>query len=154
MANAALIGTGAALFCVLILGAIAGLYLMKKKKSGDTTGFFTPRHRRLSCVDRIGIDGGRKLILIRRDNVEHLVMIGGPMDLVVETNIKGAVPASLDAAWTEGSARDLRHEPEAYDNRKAAFGVYPATATAHRARHGDDEEPLTLTPHSEIKATR
>ena len=34
--------------------------------------------------------GGRwagKLVIIRRDNVEHLLMIGGPTDVVVETNI-------------------------------------------------------------------
>jgi hypothetical protein len=38
-------------------------------------------------VDATAIDGRRKLVIIRRDNAEHLLMIGGPTDVVVETNI-------------------------------------------------------------------
>src|SRR5262249_60811057 len=36
------------------------------------------------------------LILVRRDNVEHLLMSGGATDVVVEANIVRAVPASRD----------------------------------------------------------
>ena len=42
---------------------------------------------RLSVTDSARVDENRYLVLVRRDNVEHLVMIGGPADLVVETNI-------------------------------------------------------------------
>jgi flagellar protein FliO/FliZ len=35
---------------------------------------------------------------VRRDNVEHLVMIGGPSDVVVEANIVRAVPALREPA--------------------------------------------------------
>jgi hypothetical protein len=41
----------------------------------------------LAVVDAAKMDGRRHLILIRRDNVEHLLMIGGPTDVVVEPNI-------------------------------------------------------------------
>jgi len=34
-------------------------------------------------------DGRRRLLLIRRDDVEHLVMTGGPIDVVIETGIGG-----------------------------------------------------------------
>jgi hypothetical protein len=36
--------------------------------------------------------------LVRRDNVEHLMMIGGPSDVVVESNIVRAVPALREPA--------------------------------------------------------
>src|SRR5213083_2225871 len=36
----------------------------------------------------------RRLVLVRRDNVEHLLMIGGPSDIVVEQNIVRAVPVT------------------------------------------------------------
>jgi flagellar protein FliO/FliZ len=50
------------------------------------------RQPRLAVVDAAAVDGRRKLVIIRRDNVEHLLMIGGPSDVVVETNIvRGAV---------------------------------------------------------------
>jgi hypothetical protein len=38
-------------------------------------------------IDAAAVDGRRRLVLVRRDNVEHLLMIGGPADLVVEPNI-------------------------------------------------------------------
>jgi flagellar protein FliO/FliZ len=36
-------------------------------------------------VETATVDQRRKLVLVRRDDVEHLVMIGGPVDMVVET---------------------------------------------------------------------
>src|SRR5450756_2169486 len=45
----------------------------------------------LAVIDAATVDGRRRLVLIRRDNVEHLLMIGGPTDLVVEPNIVRAV---------------------------------------------------------------
>ena len=42
---------------------------------------------RLAIIDAAVIDGRRRLVLVRRDNIEHLVMIGGPTDIVVESNI-------------------------------------------------------------------
>ena len=53
------------------------------------TGFLRPRERRLGLVESATIDGRRRLMLIRRDDVEHLVMTGGPVDVVIETGIKG-----------------------------------------------------------------
>src|SRR5262249_9517856 len=38
------------------------------------------------------------LVLIRRDNVEHLLIIGGPTDVVVEQNIVRAAAALREAA--------------------------------------------------------
>src|SRR6476661_8294855 len=58
------------------------------------------RQPRLAVIDAATVDGRRRLVLIRRDNIEHLLMIGGPTDLVVEPNIVRAV-----------SARDVAREP-------------------------------------------
>src|SRR5476649_482836 len=46
------------------------------------------RQPRLAVIDAATVDGRRRLVLIRRDNIEHLLMIGGPTDLVVEPNIR------------------------------------------------------------------
>ena len=40
------------------------------------------RAPRLAVIEAGAVDGRRKLVLIRRDNVEHLIMIGGPTDIV------------------------------------------------------------------------
>jgi flagellar protein FliO/FliZ len=49
------------------------------------------RQPRLGLVDAFSLDGQRQLVLVRRDNVEHLVMIGGPNDVLVESQISRAV---------------------------------------------------------------
>ncbi|MCZ2204402.1 hypothetical protein [Bartonella sp. A05] len=41
---------------------------------------------RLSVRDIIAIDQKRHLILIRRDNMEHLILTGGSTDIVIESN--------------------------------------------------------------------
>ena len=42
---------------------------------------------RLGTVDAFDLDRQRQLVIVRRDNVEHLLMIGGPNDLVIESQI-------------------------------------------------------------------
>ena len=48
------------------------------------------RQPRLSVTDAAMVDDKRRLVLVRRDNVEHLVMIGGPSDIVIEQGIERA----------------------------------------------------------------
>jgi flagellar protein FliO/FliZ len=45
------------------------------------------RQPRLGIVDAFDVDRQRQLVIVRRDNVEHLIMIGGPNDLVIESAI-------------------------------------------------------------------
>jgi len=45
------------------------------------------RQQRLGFVETFDLDGERQLLLLRRDNVEHLVLIGGPNDVLVESGI-------------------------------------------------------------------
>ena len=56
------------------------------------------RMPRLAVIDAAAVDGRRRLVLVRRDNVEHLLMIGGPSDIVVEPNIVRAMPGRGGAA--------------------------------------------------------
>jgi flagellar protein FliO/FliZ len=43
--------------------------------------------RRVAVIEALPVDGKRSIILVRRDNIEHLVMVGGRNDLVIEPNI-------------------------------------------------------------------
>ena len=47
-----------------------------------------------SVLDSAVVDARRRLVLIRRDNVEHLILIGGPTDVVVEANVVRAQSAA------------------------------------------------------------
>ena len=42
---------------------------------------------RMALTDAVKVDERRHLILVRRDNVEHLLMIGGPADILIEPNV-------------------------------------------------------------------
>jgi flagellar protein FliO/FliZ len=53
-------------------------------------------------IDAAAVDGRRRLVLVRRDNIEHLLMIGGPTDIVVEPNIVRAMPARDQMAQRPG----------------------------------------------------
>ncbi|MGV8841593.1 MAG: flagellar biosynthetic protein FliO, partial [Bauldia sp.] len=60
---------------------------------GRSFGFRGSRNRapRLSVPDVLPIDSRRKLVLVRRDAVEHLLLVGGATDVVIETAIQRAV---------------------------------------------------------------
>ncbi len=57
------------------------------------------RGRRLSVVETLTIDPKRQLLIIRRDNADHLILTGGPQDLVIETGIP------VDEALAAANAR-------------------------------------------------
>ncbi len=58
------------------------------------------RQPRLAVIDAASVDARRRLLLIRRDNDEHLLIVGGPTDLVIEPNIV-RIPTGPDAACAE-----------------------------------------------------
>jgi len=45
------------------------------------------RNRRIAVMDSLALDPKRQLLIIRRDNVEHLILVGGTQDLVIESGI-------------------------------------------------------------------
>jgi flagellar protein FliO/FliZ len=80
---------------VVVLALIAALAWGLRRFAGNRLGANTNRGRmpRLAVIDAAAVDGRRRLVLVRRDNIEHLLMIGGPTDIVVEPNIVRAMPA-------------------------------------------------------------
>lgn len=44
--------------------------------------------RRVEVMETIALDSRRRVILLRRDDTEHLLLTGGPNDVVVESGIK------------------------------------------------------------------
>ncbi|HET9904756.1 MAG TPA: flagellar biosynthesis protein FliO [Xanthobacteraceae bacterium] len=81
---------------VVVLALIALATWVFRRLGGDRASPSVARGRqpRLAVIDAASVDGRRRLVLVRRDNVEHLIMIGGPADLVIEQNIVRAVPVT------------------------------------------------------------
>src|SRR5687768_10596312 len=79
---------------VAVLALIGLAAWLVRRFAGNRLGANTNRGRmpRLAVIDAAAVDGRRRLVLVRRDNIEHLLMIGGPTDIVVEPNIVRAMP--------------------------------------------------------------
>lgn len=56
------------------------------------------RHRRLVIMESLMLDQKRQLMIVRRDQVEHLILVGGPTDLLVEAGIPVEEQAAARAA--------------------------------------------------------
>jgi flagellar protein FliO/FliZ len=80
---------------LVVLALIGAAAWLVRRFAGNRLGANANRGRmpRLAVIDAAAVDGRRRLVLVRRDNVEHLLMIGGPTDIVVEPNIVRAMPA-------------------------------------------------------------
>lgn len=92
-------------FAFVVVLALIGLSAwLVRRFAGNRLGTNASRGRmpRLAVIDAAAVDGRRRLVLVRRDNVEHLLMIGGPTDIVVEPNIVRAIPGR-DQAQSRGN---------------------------------------------------
>ena len=106
-------------FVVILLAAasFAGWWAYRVYVQGESgTGFgtwFGPRPEpRLGVTEQASVDSRRRLVLVRRDDVEHLIMTGGPVDVVIETNI--AVRHAPHAEQVETSPPVFSRQSRAY----------------------------------------
>jgi len=88
-------GLKVVLFLIVLLGLLALAFWLLRRFGGGrlVSGATRGRQPRLAVIDQATVDSRRRLVLIRRDNVEHLLIIGGPSDVVVEQNIVRAATA-------------------------------------------------------------
>jgi flagellar protein FliO/FliZ len=114
-------------FAFIAVLALIGLATwLVRRFAGNRLGTGANRGRmpRLAIVDAAAVDGRRRLVLVRRDNIEHLLMIGGPSDIVVEPNIvrasppqqqmppRAPLPPAAEQAW---ESEPFRIEPLEHD---------------------------------------
>lgn len=165
---------------VIVLALIGVAAWLVRRFGGSSlggSGASRGRMPRLAVIDAAAVDGRRRLVLVRRDNVEHLLMIGGPADLVVEPNIvrsmpqrdqaapRGPVGTELpprlapDAGWSDGEAphadtfehrEPLAPEPPPRPLRAPHFDDTRRPAAPLPERHSPDVMP-SFTPEPMIR---
>jgi hypothetical protein len=98
---------------IVVLALIGVAAWLVRRFAGNRIGANTQRGRmpRLAVIDAAAVDGRRRLVLVRRDNVEHLLMIGGPTDIVVEPNIVRAAPGRDQLPQRPNAAEPPRLTP-------------------------------------------
>jgi flagellar protein FliO/FliZ len=83
-----------ALAFVLVLGLIAlGAWTLRRFGLGMVSG--ATRGRRLAVIETLALDARHRLVLVRRDDREHLILFGAG-ETVVETGI--AAPITVPSA--------------------------------------------------------
>ena len=147
---------------VIVLALIGLTFWLIRRFGTVRAGAAAQRGRqpRLAVIDAAPVDGRRRLVLVRRDNVEHLLLIGGPSDFVVEQNIVRAVPVNpprdvplprTDAPRTPETARPQPFDDDAGwtppgEPVRPAFARPEPLARAPRPEPRPYAEPLVRAP--------
>jgi hypothetical protein len=133
---------------IAVLALIGVAAWLVRRFATSRLGANTNRGRmpRLAVIDAAAVDGRRRLVLVRRDNVEHLLMIGGPSDIVVEPNIVRATPgrdqaASRPAVASEPSPRIAPLPDVAWSDEGARADLRSTDAFDHHAEPQMFEPP-------------
>ena len=131
-------GLKVVLFVIVVLGLLALAFWLLRRLGGGRLGSDATRGRqlRLAVIDQTMVDSRRRLVLIRRDNVEHLLIIGGPSDVVVEQNIVRAATALREAGPARPPAMPRAPLDEDAAARTGASGCSGAAQGAHSGPAG------------------
>ncbi|MCX7303333.1 MAG: flagellar biosynthetic protein FliO [Hyphomicrobiales bacterium] len=118
----AVVWTLAALILLVIVLVV--VRLVRSMTFGTFVAGGRNRKTRLAVMDATAVDSHRRLVLVRRDDIEHLLLIGGPTDVVVESEIRTG----------QGQAR----------GRQSVFG--PETGNDGEFEMQQSAPPLPTTP--------
>lgn len=80
----------AALALVFVVGIMWALKLILERINMKQYGLTKAKtkNRRLEIIESLAIAPQKRLLLIRRDKTEHLILASQTSDVVIETNIK------------------------------------------------------------------
>ncbi|WP_287353816.1 flagellar biosynthetic protein FliO [Mesorhizobium sp.] len=140
----------AILWTVVALVLVVIVLLIVKLVRNLTFGTFVAggrnRKTRLAVMDATAVDSHRRLVLVRRDDIEHLLLIGGPTDVVVERDIR--LSALRRPALTgDGGGHQPAPPPRAPQPAPAPVRQTPSPQPANNA-------PTPGRPHQPAPAPR
>jgi hypothetical protein len=129
-----IIAAGAVALGLLCLVAV--LWFIRNRPSSPFIRGGKNRQPRLAVLDAAAIDTRRRLVLVRRDDVEHLIMIGGPTDVVIESRIASTAQPQVQAvlaqppAATASAARAVAERPVTERRVAPPADIKPAPVSA------------------------
>ena len=133
---------------LVLIGLTAWIFRLLRGRGLGIGGGGRGRQPRLAVLDYADVDQRRKLVLIRRDNVEHLLLLGGPTDVVVENVIVRGAPvqaaalreltAAATPVYAEPDPPMPAARPSLREAARQAAGELPSPAPAMRS------EPLRM----------
>ncbi|MFS8049676.1 flagellar biosynthetic protein FliO [Rhizobium sp. BR 314] len=139
---------GVALALILLVGV---LWILRNRAPSPFVRGGKSRQPRLQVLDAAAVDARRRLVLVRRDGIEHLIMIGGPTDIVIETGISDPTKAGA-AASLDISAATPENRPQ-LQQRVAEPNSPPVALPVQRQQPAEDSLEAYLRSGSVAAAT-
>jgi len=134
---------GVALALLLLVGV---LWILRNRAPSPFVRGGKNRQPRLQVLDAAAVDARRRLVLVRRDGIEHLIMIGGPTDIVIESGIsdpnKAGAATSLDIPPSSESRPLSRQKVAELDSPPAALPTQRQQPTEDRLEAYLRAEPV------------
>lgn len=129
---------------LLVVILLLVVWAFRKFAGGPSIKTVRGRQPRLAVTDAANLDDKRRLVLVRRDDVEHLVMIGGATDVLLESNIVRAAPQ-----MTPASVSNLEEPIEETQPETSTLGAVAGLGTVAGAAIGiTDTDESTITPEA------
>lgn len=113
---------------IVILLIVIATWLLRLL-TGTTGRVGRGRNRRLMLVEQLAVDPRRQLLIVRRDNIEHLILTGGPTDLVIETGIPAAEAPARPVPVHRAPSPTKPAQPPTTPRPAAALAPVPAPST-------------------------
>jgi len=88
---------------LFVIGLIVLCAWMAKRWNLFSQSAFGAPNRRLGLVETLHVDGKRKLVIVKRDDVEHALLLGPTGDLVIERGFAEPQAANNDANHASSS---------------------------------------------------
>lgn len=105
------------------------------------------RQRRTMVVEATAIDAKRRLVLVRRDKVEHLILLGPVGDVVVEQGISAPTDAAQGGSTDDGPpVGDFGSELKARSAVDGRSALPPATDRSATASGSEPAKPIAPQP--------
>ena len=128
----------ALIISLLVLLAIIAAILIFKLFNQRVRG---RKGQRLGITEFHEIDKTRRIVLVRRDDVEHLIMIGGNQDMVIESRIESGLMTSAHQG-SRGASDELvpmrSPKPAVFGGRRPVLRSVEPTITQDGS--GQDDE--------------
>ncbi|WP_394689113.1 flagellar biosynthetic protein FliO [Hoeflea sp.] len=145
--------TAIAIVAVALLALAVAFWLIKGRSSSTFIRGGRARQPRLAVLDAAAVDTRRRIVLIRRDDVEHLVMIGGPTDVVIESRIVASDAAAGNPAYNtapESEKPSTAADPLPADLMATAKSI--VRSTQEPARSAETEPAPARVPDKPVAA--
>lgn len=126
---------------IVLLLIVFGVWVLKVALNA-TGNAARGRTKRLAIIEVAAVDQKRQIVLFRRDDVEHLMLIGGATDVVVETNIPVQQFSTGKASRQPARANATRAATQTHTRTEPT----PAPAQPHTPVPASPAEPARAMP--------